>query len=182
MELFKTPADALLFGLRFSSQQYAASPMSRMMRQGVSAAGADKGMVGLDGAGQAGLVLARIEKLAPLERACIVARYSTRTESCCSCGNDRPTDEYKQAIVTLADWAQQFIASASARRMRYAIVQEYFERRRNLSKQAESMGVPKQTASNQKNKIWPHLSDLDKRAQEIIGDMLHDMCGEVVDG
>lgn len=183
MELFKTPADALLFALRFSTQQYAASPMARLMRQGISAGGSGKGLVALDGAAQAGLILSKLEKMNALERACIVARYTTRTEHCSCCGADKPTDDYKGAIITLADWAEQFIsATGSVRRIRYAIVQEYYERRRALSAEAAKINVPKRTAYDQKDKIWPHLADIDKRAQEVIGDMLHDLCGELAEG
>lgn len=179
MELFKNPSDAILFAMRFSSQQYALSPMSKMLKSG---GGSGKGLVALDGAGQAGIILGRVSRMDPLERACIVARYSIRTEACPCCGNPKALDEYREAIGLLSDWALQFLSTKmSVRRIRHAIVQDYFESRRSIGKLADEIKVARQTAYDQKAKIWPHLSDLDKRAQATAGDLLEDLCGELAD-
>lgn len=180
MELFKNPADALLFAMRFSSQQYPQSEMGKLMKR--SGAGSSKGLVALEGAGTAGIIRARMDRLDPLERACIVARYSARTEECPCCANQKPLEEYKAAIGLLADWSLQYLSSTlSVRRVRYVIVQNYFERKTSIGKVAEDIGVPRRTAYDQKDKIWPHLTELDKRAQASIGDMLEDLCGELVE-
>lgn len=186
MELFKNPHDALFFALRFSSQQYAQTPMAKQLRRaaaeagGGAAIGSGKGLVALDGAAQAGLIMARVEKLSPLQRACIVARFSMRVEPCCSCGGDKPLDEYKGAIMTLASWAEQFVpGTKTEHRLRFAIVQEYFERSKTITQAAQRLGVAKRTAFDQKAKIWPHLVDLDKNAITAAGAALEDMIGEV---
>lgn len=180
MELFKNPADALLFAMRFSSQQYPQSEMSKLMKR--SGAGSGKGLVALDGAAQAGMIRARMDRMGALERACIVARYSARTEDCHCCGNQKPLEEYKAAVDLLADWAMQYLSGAmSVRKIRYAVVQDYFERQRSIGKVAKEIGVAPRTAYDQKAKIWPHLTELDKQAQAAIGDMLEDLCGELVE-
>jgi hypothetical protein len=186
MELFRNPHDALMFALRFSSQQYAQTPMAKQLRIAAAAAGggagigSGKGLVALDGAAQAGIILARVDKLTPLHRACIVARFSARVEPCCSCGGDKTLDEYRGAIMTLASWAEQFVPSTrTEHRLRYAIVQEYFERTKKIGLAAERIGVAKRTAHEQKSKIWPHLVDLDKAALTAAGAALEDMIGEV---
>lgn len=180
MELFKNPSDALLFAMRFSSQQYAESGLSKLMKR--SGAASSKGLVALDGAGTAGIVRARLDRLDPLERACIIATFSARTDECPCCGNPKLLDEYKAAIGMIADWSVQFLSGAlSVRRVRYGIVQSYFERATSIGKVAEDIGVPKRTAYDQKAKIWPHLTELDKAAQASIGDMLEDLCGELVE-
>lgn len=180
MELFKNPSDALLFAMRFASGQYPQSGMSKMMKRAGTSSG--KGLVALDGAAQAGFIMARIDRMDPLARACIVARYSARTEDCPCCGGLKPMSEYKEAIGLLADWAIQFLSgSLSVRRIRYGIVQSYFERSTSIGKIAEEIGVAKRTAYDQKAKIWPHLAEMDKAAQAAIGDMLNDLCGELVD-
>jgi hypothetical protein len=181
LELFTNPSDALTFALRFSSQQYPQSAMSGLMKSG-GRIGSGKGLVALEGAGQAGMILARLERLAPLERACIVARYSAKTEDCPCCGNQKPLDEYKAALLLLSDWSIAHIGTAlSVRRIRYGIIQNYFETRASVGKVAKDIGVSPRTAYDQKSKIWPHLTELDKRAQESIGDMLADLCGELVE-
>jgi hypothetical protein len=186
MELFKNPHDALMFALRFSSQQYAQTPMAKQLRRAAIEAGGGgrigqgKGLVALDGAAQAGIILGRVDKLSPLQRAAIVARFSMRVEPCCNCGGEKPLDDYKGAIQTLASWAEQFVPSTTTEhRLRYAIVQEYFERCKSIGKAAERIGIAKRTAYDQKNKIWPHLVDLDKQAMTAAGAALEDMIGEM---
>jgi len=177
MFLFRNHDDALTFAMRFTSQQYPQSDLAKLMR--TPGIGGGKGMIGLDGAAQAGIIKNRIERLGELERAAIIARYSARVDTCPCCGNDKALDEYKNAILNLANWACAFIGNAeSVQRIRYAIVQEYFERGNMLGKEAEKLNVPKRTAYDQKKKIWPHLADLDKRARTLIGEQLGDLCGE----
>lgn len=177
MALFDNQDDALMFALRFSSGQYPQSALAVMMKR--AARSSDKGLVGLDGAAMAGIVKAKIDKLNPLERACIVARYSARIDTCPCCGGDKALDEYRGAILTLVPWAREFVGGDNTvQRILYAVIAEFFERRRNLTKEAEKLGIRKSTAHDQKSKIWPHLSDLDKRARTIMGDMLGDLCGE----
>lgn len=190
MELFKNPHDALMFAMRFSSQQYAQTPMAKHLRRAAaeagggagSAIGQGKGLVALDGAAQAGIIRSRMERLAPLQRACIVARFSERADACPCCGHDKPMEEYKAAILSLAQWADQYISSSSAgagQRLRFAIIQEFYERKKSIGQAALSLGVPKRTAYDQKAKIWPHLVDLDKSAMTAAGAELEDMVGEV---
>jgi hypothetical protein len=181
LELFKNPADAVTFAMRFSSQQYAQSELAKLMKQaGRGASSSGKGLVALDGAAQAGFILARLERIEPLKRACIIARYSSRTEDCPCCGNQKPLDEYRDAIDALADWSLQFLGNGmSVRKVRYAVIQEFFERRRSIGKVAEEIGVARRTAYDQKAKIWPPLTDLDKGAQQAVNDVLIDICGEL---
>lgn len=186
MELFRNPHDALMFALRFSSQQYAQTPMAKQLRRAAAEAGggagigSGKGLVSIDGAAQAGIILARVDKLSPLQRAAIVARFSARVEDCPCCGADKPLDAYKGAIQTIASWAEQFVTGTTTEhRLRYAIVQEYFERCKSIGKAAERIGIAKRTAYDQKSKIWPHLVDLDKQAMTAAGAALEDMIGEM---
>lgn len=177
MHLFANHDDALMFALRFTSQQYPQSELAKLMK--TPGIGGGKGMIGLDGAAQAGVIKSRIDALGELQRACIIARYSARVETCSCCGSDKMLEEYRAAILNLANWASQFIGNDnSVQRIRFAIVQEYFERGNSLGKQAEKINVPKRTAYDQKKKIWPHLADLDKMARTHIGDQLGDLCGE----
>lgn len=180
MELFKNPSEALLFAMRFSSEQYPTSELAKLMKS--ARIGSGKGLVALDGAGQSGIILARLARLDSLERACIVARYSPKTEDCICCGGQRPTEAYRAAVEVLADWTLQYLSGTiSVRKVRFAVVQDFFERRRSIGKVADEIGVPRRTAYDQKAKIWPHLTELDKQAQNSISDQLEDLCGELVE-
>jgi hypothetical protein len=162
--LFNTTADAIMFALRFSSQQYAETPMSKLMkRNGGRSSG--KGLVGLDGAGQAGLILKKIDTLGALERACIIARYTDRVSQCPCCKQTTASDGYRAAITMLADWAARTIEHVTdVERMRFAIVQDFYERRRLVGKTAEGIGMPRQTAYDNRARIHDKLTMLDKKA------------------
>src|ERR1044072_4659199 len=179
MQLFKSHDEALTCALRFSGQQYAQSPMSKALRQGDAPIGQGKGLHALDGAGQAAFILRRLDQLDKVHRAALVARFSARVEACPCCGHDAPLPEYKESILLLAHWVQQYLPRKDTpERMRYAIVQEYFERSRSIRKIAESIGMPARTALDYKDRIWPQLSQLDKIAHGNIEQLLSGMCGE----
>lgn len=175
--LFTTTASALTFALRYSTQQYAETAMSKMMkRSGRRSSG--KGLVGLDGAGQAGMILRKLDELGQLERACIVARYAERMAECPSCKNDTATPEYRDAINLLATWATLTIENVTdVSRMRYAIIADFYERRRLVGKTAEAIGMARATAYENRARIHEKLAELDKRAQGQIEEKLADLVG-----
>lgn len=82
--LFKDAHEALTFAFNFSHQQYPRSPMFRAILQ--SRGG--RGLGGLDGAAQAGMIKQEVSLLKPLERAYIVARYEPIVIRC-HFGNNR---------------------------------------------------------------------------------------------
>ena len=71
--LFDSMHDALMFAFRYNCQQFTPSIIARMMK-GPIASG--KGLGGLDGAAQAGMILAMVENLDPYEKSMITAKYS----------------------------------------------------------------------------------------------------------
>ncbi|MGE5650935.1 MAG: hypothetical protein ACM34A_12130 [Bacillota bacterium] len=175
MELFKNATEALLFAYRFSSQQYAQSPHAKLMKAGM--VGSGKGLVSLDGAGQAGFIRGEIDRMESLPRSCIIARYSIKYDECKCCGGEKMLDEYKEAVANLSEWATQWITGMSVRSMRHAIIRAYFERGVSIKDIADRLNVPKSTAYDQKAKIWDKLKQLDSQAQREASDRLEKMCG-----
>ena len=100
--LFKDAHEALVYAYNFSHQQYPRSPMSKAILQ--SRAG--RGLGGLDGAAQAGMIRAEVEQLDRLERAFIVARFAPASVPCdCGrscCSGNRPNEEWTNAIGILS--------------------------------------------------------------------------------
>ncbi|WP_219118990.1 hypothetical protein [Janthinobacterium sp. UMAB-56] len=177
-ELFKNTHDALMFAFNYSSQQYALSPMSKLMKGG--GAGGGKGLVSLDGAGQSGIILARLAQMTPLERACITARYAPRYEECPCCLNkDKMTEQYREAIAELAEWALGVCTGLTIRNMRGAIIRSFFERGVSITAAAKELNIVKATAYNQKARIHKALKELDGRAQQAASSCLEEMCGEI---
>lgn len=174
--LFANPHDALMFAFNYSSQQYALSPMAKLMKTGI---GSGKGLVALDGAAQAGIIRARVAQLPPLQAACVVARYAPRFEECPCCRNkDKMTDEYREAIATLAEWAISQCGGMTLRNMRGAIVRSFFERGISILEAAKGLNVPKATAYDQKARIHKSLKDLDELAQRAASANIQDMCAD----
>lgn len=170
-ELFKNSHDALMFAFHYSSQQYALSPMAKMMKTGV--VGTGKGLVALDGAGQSGLIRKQIEKLTPIQRACIVARYSPRFIECQCCGSrDKILPEYKEAIATLAQWALSTFSGLSSRVARECIIRSFYERGVSIKEIAERTKIGKSTLYDHKSKIVAKLKEIDHSAQVAVGDLI----------
>lgn len=188
MEIFKKPHDALMFAFRFSDQQYAISALGKMMKGRL---GSGKGLVALDGAGQAGFILERVGRLSEVEQACIVCRYSDRFAKCeCRnpcCSGEVVIKEYADAIKLLDDKvALPAITGLSHRMLRHHIIRHYFERGgkgskariETVGKAADRLKVPKRTAYDLKAKIENALRDIDKTALTKINESLSSMLGE----
>ncbi|CAE6958872.1 hypothetical protein [Paraburkholderia domus] len=93
---------ALRFALRFASQQHSSSELAGL--RGPSRSG--KGLSGMDGAAQAGMVRAELAKLTLTQRALLIGRYALPDIICtcgrpCCCGH-RPNPEWSEAISQLA--------------------------------------------------------------------------------
>jgi hypothetical protein len=131
-----------------------------------------RGLVSLDGAGQAGLIKAAVDRLPQLQRACILARYSPQFEECPCCGGNKPLDEYKLAIATLREWALSSFSGLSHRQMREAIVRSYFEGGVSISKVSDELKISRKTAYAQKKAIFDALKTLETQAQSDISGML----------
>ena len=173
-ELFKNPHDALMFAFNYSSQQYALSPMAKLMKTGI---GSGKGLVALDGAAQSGIILARVEQLTALQRACIVARYAPRYEECKCCDNkEKMTDIYREAMATLSEWAIGQYTGMTLRNLRVAIVRSFFERGVSVIDTAKKLNVSKNKAYDQKARIHKALKDLDGAAQSAAAHLIEGMC------
>ena len=119
--VFETTRHALVFAFRFSSEQYGEGTLGKLLRRG---AGSGRGLSGLDGAGQAGMVLAAVWRLKDIERAAIVARFSPRSEPCPCCGGAKMPDIWREAVETLAEWC--IPTGVSNIRCRRALVGKYF--------------------------------------------------------
>ena len=179
-QLFKNSHDALTFAFNYSSQQYAQSPMSKMMKTGV--VGTGKGLVSFDGAGQAGFIMAEVARLDVLHRACIVARYSPRFVECPCCGNrdSNITQEYREAVVALREWATSLFSGLSLRNVRELMVRSYYERGIKVQAIADQVKIPKRTLYDNKAKIWEGLNTLDHAALVAIDDRLQKLVTPVV--
>lgn len=170
-ELFNSTHDALTFAFNYSSQQYALSPMSKLSLKG---AGIGKGLISVDGAGQAGFIMAAVNRLTPVHKCCIVARYAIKTTECHCCGSEAMTDQYGEAILNLMEFCIKggHITGVSVRKLRELIVRSFYERGISIQQAAEKYKVQRSTAYDQKTKIWTWLKNVDAQAGEQVADAI----------
>jgi hypothetical protein len=176
--LFENSHDALVFAFNFSSQQYGVSEMARLAGPMASSG---KGLIGMDGAAQAGMIMREVDAVGkenPLHKACIVAIYSPKFKECPCCKSDRmPIQNYQEAVATLREKSADWISGISKRNMREAIIRAHYERGVSLKKEAERLKVPTSSAYDQKSVIMEKLIKLENEARGAIFERLNRMCG-----
>ena len=153
--LFRFSTDALMFAFRYSGEQYALSPVAKMM--GLRG-GSGKGLSGLDGAAQAGMIRDEVGRLNPNERDCIIARYSVNKDGL----------QAKINLIPLA--ASALPTGMHSRRMVDQLVQRYFGKKMAIAELSESFGIERRTMHNRWLDIAKRLRETEDRA----GIMIHD--------
>ncbi|PRH41095.1 DNA-binding protein [Burkholderia vietnamiensis] len=148
---FKSAFDAVRFALCYSSQQYGETIMAKRMRGEIGGDG--MGLIGLVGAGQAGMIRRELETLPELHLSVIVARAAPHVLPC-SCGSSccsgsMPNLEWQAAIGWLTEAAAAYCSGFSHYRLRRAIVEKVFGVQKNLEEIAEDCDVHKNTACAQ---------------------------------
>ena len=100
--LFKSTHDALVFAFQYAGQQSPKTPAMAYRNPGDAPIGKGKGLSGLDGAAQAGMILAEVDRLPDDQHNVIVARYGHVLHECPCCEQDAPSDEWRLAIDALS--------------------------------------------------------------------------------
>lgn len=98
--LFKSTHDALVFAFNYAGQQSPKTPMTSLFK--TPGIGSGKGLSGLDGAAQAGFILAEVCRLPDEQHNVVVARYDRVTHECKCCGSDVNSEEREAAIDALS--------------------------------------------------------------------------------
>lgn len=152
--LFENAHGALVFAFNFSGQSYDRPMMNRLAAPAV---GSGLGLVGLDGAAQAGMIRAEVRALGQLAEAILMARIAPKTTPChcrsACCSGMKPNREWSNAISFLADHVRKTALHGSCTNglMRRDYVARYFTRkadRVSLEALAEKHEINRDTASS----------------------------------
>lgn len=175
--IFTSTHNALTFAFNFAHQQYDAPAMAKLMSSGQIGSG--KGLVGVDGAGQAGMILAAVWRLPALERHAIIARYGQQPVECRCCGAERKSDQWQLAVEGLAAWAVP--AGISKMRVRRDLIEMFFLRKGTLKDIATKGGEDRRKLGEQYSAITQRLQQAEAKAQASMDDALRTsgMVGEV---
>ena len=171
--IFNSAHEALVFAFNFKSQQYPRTPMTQLLAG--SALGSGRGLVGVDGAGQAGMVLREVLDLPPDQRAIIIGRFSKPIECPC-CGGDAPSADYNEALAHLATILSGPLAGTTCDfRIRRELARKYMNGKVSMAMLAEATGMPRRTLTDHYRKVAATLAPLEKRARAALDDLLASM-------
>lgn len=148
--LFDSTWAALAFAFRYSTQQYQPTPMARLMRGSI---GSGKGLVGLDGAAQAGLIRAIVETLPEFERCAVVARFALDQR-----------ESLGAKLVLIRPATASLGTGVHDRRMVDNLVQRFYGQRCHLKDIAKVYGVHANTITERWACINRMLTGLEHRA------------------
>lgn len=150
MELFRNSHSALLFAYRFCSEQYDRPLMNKLADK---AAPTGKGLAGVDGSGQAGMIKREIKDLGEFYEAIVIASFALPSTPCACkascCSGEKPNQEWAEAIhIVTTEAMSQLSGKLSHYKLRKGIVERQFGVKRTLLDLAEHCGVDRDTASH----------------------------------
>lgn len=166
---FKSTREALVFAFNFSEQQYAITPMAKLMR-GVQI-GNGTGLYAEAGAAQAGMIKRQVKALGPLQEALIIAKIAER-ERLCTCGRpccagSEPNMDWLNAVGYLTDHATRILPNCvSNYRLRRGIIMKAFGEKVVISDLADKCEVSRRTATDHHGKIMVWLKGARRKGDQ----------------
>ncbi len=168
--LFMSSDSALKFAFEYSMAQYGRNILATLVG---NAPPAGRGLVGLDGAAQAGMILREVYDLTDVQAYILTAIFCRAKTECDCCGGlvDRP--EKRQAIKALSELCSYVMSGhIQNNRFREAMVARYFGDKSSLTVMASRYRVDRDTASRHYSKVASWLKENESRARMAIGDRL----------
>jgi len=150
--LFDGVHQALTFAYRYSGQQYSPSVLAQFMAR---SGGSGKGLSGLDGAAQAGLIRALIDRLPMQERHIIAARFSAN--ECESVGA-------RLALLPVAICCMG--TGCHSTRAADALLQKCFGLKLNIHDVADMYGIQRNAVSPAWRNVRERMKQIWERAEE----------------
>jgi hypothetical protein len=166
--VFKSAHEALTFAFRFAGQHSPKTPMSVMVGGELGGLGSGRGLSGLDGAGQAGMVLAALRHLDPEQRHVLVARYGDIRRPCPCCGQAAPEPAWSEAVeaLSLCDELREL-----PKVVRHAAIEKVVCRRKlKFSGFVTEYGLAKSTLFDKTRKVKERLGKVENSAMAWLSD------------
>ncbi len=154
---FDSYIDALIFAFNASSENYDRPYMNRVAAPAV---GSGRGLGGLDGAAQAGMIRAEVRDLGRMREAILLARFAPRWIDCSCrapcCSGRKPNQEWVDAIAHLAEYTRSAVLSdcSTTGLMRREYVVRFFSDR----KERDSLEAIAARHGKVRNTIGDHFS------------------------
>lgn len=176
--IFESAEEAITFACNYSSQQYALSPMAKILQRG--AYGSGRGLVGLDGAGQSGMVFAEIAGLDYWQMLAVMAGKMVRSERCdCThscCRGWKMTDVFREAVHQLADHVARVLPVVpQVKEFRVAVIMKFYGEKVHPQDVAEKLEIPEDAAERHITSIRKCIRDLQKSGLTALSERLDEV-------
>ena len=164
--IFRSVHGALKFALNYTHGSLKRSSLAQMMGD----PGGGRGLGGLDGAAQAGMIRAELGRLAPLRCALLTARHAAEAEPCVCrapcCRGWREKPEWAEAINYLTEYVlvAGLTGTISHFRLRRSLVCRYFGGGQTFMSIASACGVDRDTASGYNKRIVENFRSEERKA------------------
>jgi hypothetical protein len=184
--LFDSAHAALVFAFNFSGQHYDTPPLARLaasLNRGLSSS-SGKGLTGLDGAAQAGMIRAEIALLGPLAESVLAARFAPSYHPCscrsACCSGRKTNPEWINAVAWLANHMRStaLFGTSADYRIRRTCVLRHFQakdRRQSLEQMADYCAITRNTAGAYMSKVAKFLKVIEASAYSAISDRLQEI-------
>lgn len=166
--IFKSAHEALTFAFRFAGQHSPKTPMSVMVGGELGGLGSGRGLSGLDGAGEAGMVLAALRHLKDEERHVLVARYGDIRRPCACCGQPAPEPAWSEAVEALSLCDELGDLPKSVRRA--AIEKAVCRRKLRFAEFVTEYGLSERTLRDKMRKVKERLGKVENSAMAWLSD------------
>jgi hypothetical protein len=163
--IFKNAVSALVFALNYSSLSYQ-RPLMNRLASAPSTEG--KGLGGLDGAAQAGMVRAELASIGLAGEAILIAEIAPKTRPCsCKapcCSGEITNPEWAAAIGVLSNIAKELKICPAYMNVRHNLLRRFFGVSLEITEIARMCGVSRETVSIHNAKLVSAFKLLKKKA------------------
>ena len=163
--LFQSAAAAAAFALNFRGKNYQLSSINRMAQPSVTSG---RGLAGLDGAAQAGMIRAELAELSLIGESIIVAEIANKTLPCdckaACCSGETTNPEWAAAIGVLSNIAKELKIAPSHMNVRANLLRRFFGIDLEITEIAKMCGVSRDTVSTHNSKLVSTFTALKKKA------------------
>lgn len=172
--IFASTHAALKFAFNFSHGMVKKNFLAQVQGGG----GNGRGLAGLDGAAQAGMILCELDQLTAVRRECITGKLAPQTEPCSCrsrcCRGVVENRTWAAAVEYLTEYVllERLTGSISHQRLRRSVVMKYLGVKVHLVEIAQLCGVHRDTASDLNKRVVTQLRD-----EERIG--MHEIDGRL---
>jgi len=167
--LFTSAHTAVRYAFNFRSTDFGKNALAAWIKDESRKSGSGKGLRGNDGAAQAGMVLAEVDRLGEgvrgqAMRAVITCRYGDRGAHCPSCGGSVLAQHWRDARDELTEFVLIGFNGISPRQMRRALVERFFGVQVKMGELAQRHDVDADTVTNHYKQIRALLEQLEESA------------------